>query len=46
MKKTIPSEKNLTLLDASQIPEKCSNKAASSNSHQRAKVHRSVKLPR
>ena len=48
--KTTSSEKNLTKLDASLIPEKCSVKedvkVPSGNPHQRAKVRRTVKLPR
>ena len=48
--KMTSSEKNLTKLDASLIREECSAKedvkVASSSSHQRTKVRRTVKLPR
>lgn len=48
--KTISYEKKLTKLNAPLIPEKCSDKAdvkaAISKPHQRAKVRRTVKLPR
>lgn len=50
MKKTISSEEKLTKLNAPQIPEKRDDKedvkAINGNFHQRAKVHRRVKLPR
>lgn len=48
--KTIPSEKKLTKLNASLIPEKCSNKedvkATNSKPNRRTKTRRTVKLPR
>ena len=48
--KTISSEKKLTKLNAPQIPEKRDDKedvkAINGNPHRRAKVRRTVKLPR
>ncbi len=48
--KTISSEEKLTKLNAPQIPEKRDDKedvkAINGNPHQRAKVRRTVKLPR
>lgn len=48
--KTISSEEKLSKLNTPLIPEKCSDtenvKAISSKPHRRAKVRRTVKLPR
>lgn len=48
--KTVSSKKELTELDISSIPKKCGKKegikTTGSSSHQRAKIRRTVKLPR